>query len=121
MRNHEKYKSMVSAFRMSELQALMVFAGKSKAGKKSDLQSRALALVKLNSSDINLKIQDLSKNMYRTDPGTEASTSSTSTYSNPYTDPIPQSPPPASRLVYPTFPDVSLKKLPFYKLTLRPV
>ena len=38
MRNHEKYKSMVSAFRMSELQALMVFAGKSKAGKKSDLQ-----------------------------------------------------------------------------------
>jgi len=114
MRNHEKYKSMVSAFRMSELQALMVFAGKSKAGKKSDLQSRALGLVKLNSSDINLKIQDLSKNM--TDPGTEASTSSTSTYSNPYTDPIPQSPPPASRLVYPTFPDVSLKKLPFFKL-----
>jgi len=114
MRNNEKFRSMVSAFRMSELQALMVFAGKSKAGKKSDLQSRALALVKLNSSDINLKIQDLSKNM--ADPGNEASTSSTSTYSNPYTDPIPQSPPPASRLVYPTFPDVSLKKLPFYKL-----
>ena len=51
----------------------------------------------------------------RTDPGTEASTSSASSYSNPYTDPIPQSPPP-SRLVYPTYPDVSLKKLPFFRL-----
>ena len=38
MRKDEKYRAMVSAFRMSELQALMVFAGKSKAGKKSDLQ-----------------------------------------------------------------------------------
>ena len=38
MRDNEKYRSMVSAFRMSELQSLMVFAGKSKAGKKSDLQ-----------------------------------------------------------------------------------
>ena len=38
MRDHEKYKSMVSSFRMAELQSLMVFAGKSKAGKKSDLQ-----------------------------------------------------------------------------------
>lgn len=62
------------------------------------------------STDISLTICS------RTDPGAEASTSSTSTYSNPYTDPIPQSPPPASRLVYPTFPDVSLKKLPFFKL-----
>lgn len=38
MRDNDKYKSMVSAFRMSELQSLMSFAGKSKAGKKSDLQ-----------------------------------------------------------------------------------
>ena len=38
MRPDEKYKSMVSAFRMSELQSLMSFAGKSKAGKKSELQ-----------------------------------------------------------------------------------
>ena len=38
MRDDEKYKSMVSAFRMSELQSLMSFAGKSKAGKKSELQ-----------------------------------------------------------------------------------
>ena len=42
MRDNEKYKSMVSAFRMSELQSLMSFAGKSKAGKKSDLQVRKL-------------------------------------------------------------------------------
>ena len=38
MRDNEKYKAMVVSFRMSELQTLMVYAGKSKAGKKSDLQ-----------------------------------------------------------------------------------
>ena len=47
--------------------------------------------------------------------GQEASTSS---YTNPYTEPIPASPPPAraAQLVYPAFPDVTLKKLPFYRL-----
>ena len=40
MRDNEKYKAMVVSFRMSELQTLMVYAGKSKAGKKSDLQVR---------------------------------------------------------------------------------
>ena len=36
MRDH--YQSLVSAFRISELQTLLAFAGKSKAGKKSELQ-----------------------------------------------------------------------------------
>ena len=36
MRDH--YQSLVSAFRISELQSLLAFAGKSKAGKKSELQ-----------------------------------------------------------------------------------
>ena len=69
--------------------------------------------MKLNSSDINLKILDLNKGMYGS--GQEASTSS---YTNPYTEPIPASPPPAraAQLVYPAFPDVTLKKLPFYRL-----
>ena len=40
MSENEKYRSMVQAFRMSELQSLMVFAGRSKAGRKSDLQVR---------------------------------------------------------------------------------
>ena len=38
--NHEKFRNMVLAFRMSELQTLMVFAGKSKTGRKTDLQVR---------------------------------------------------------------------------------
>ena len=58
--------------------------------------------------------------MYKSLGTNAATTSSTSTqgasYSNPYTDPIPPSPPPAHKLVYPTYPDVSLKKLPFYKI-----
>ena len=36
--NHEEYKNMVLAFRMTELQNLMVFAGRSKTGRKTDLQ-----------------------------------------------------------------------------------
>jgi hypothetical protein len=39
MSENEKLRNMVLAFRMSELQCLMVFAGKSKAGKKTDLQA----------------------------------------------------------------------------------
>jgi len=120
MRDHEKYKSMVSSFRMAELQSLMVFAGKSKAGKKSDLQSRAVDLVKLNSSDINLKIIELSKSMYAavgSEGGASTSSTSSSSYSNPYTDPIPQSPSSTPHhLMYPTHPDVTLRKLPFFEI-----
>ena len=74
-------QSLVSAFRMSELQALLAFAGKSKAGKKSELQARAMKLVNKNLSDVNMKIQELSNSMYRSG-GSGASTSSSS-YSNP--------------------------------------
>eukprot|EP00092_Neocalanus_flemingeri_P000443 GFUD01000472.1.p1 GENE.GFUD01000472.1~~GFUD01000472.1.p1 ORF type:complete len:513 (-),score=171.21 GFUD01000472.1:902-2377(-) len=116
----EKLRNMVLAFRMSELQSLMVFSGKSKAGKKTDLQTRAVELVRIDSSDINIKIKDLSNSMYKSLGSNAEATSITSTqgasYSNPYTDPIPPSPPPAHKLVYPTYPDVSLKKLPFYKI-----
>ena len=38
MTENEKLRNMVLAFRMSELQCLMVFAGKSKVGRKTDLQ-----------------------------------------------------------------------------------
>jgi len=132
MSENDKLCNMVLAFRMSELQSLMVFSGRSKAGKKTDLQARAIELVHINSSDINIKIKELSTNMYRSIAtsksnntsnyiATNAASTSTSssqgaTYSNPCTDPIPPSPPPATSLVYPTYPDVSLKKLPFYKI-----
>jgi len=123
MSENEKYRSMVQTFRMSELQSLMIFAGRSKAGRKSDLQARAVELVRLNSSDINLKIKELSSSMYRSLGSSNSHSATTSnagsTYTNPYTDPIPPSPSPpptAHKLVYPTYPDVSLKKLPFYKI-----
>jgi len=119
MTENEKLQNMVRAFRMSELQSLMVFAGKSKAGRKTDLQERAVELIELGSSDIKIKIKELSNNMYQS-LGNTASTSSGSSqgasYTNPYTDPIPPSPPATHSLVYPTYPDVALKKLPFYKI-----
>ena len=42
--------------------------------------------------------------------------SRTSSYSNPFHDPIPPSPPPSHPLLYPTYPDVSLRHLPFYRI-----
>ncbi|TRY73722.1 hypothetical protein TCAL_05843 [Tigriopus californicus] len=56
--------SMVMGFRMSELQLLMAFAGKSKSGRKCELQSRALELININSSSMKLKIRELSNAMY---------------------------------------------------------
>ncbi|XP_069784627.1 E3 SUMO-protein ligase PIAS4-like isoform X3 [Narcine bancroftii] len=53
-------KSMILGFRISELQALLRFAGRSKSGSKHELVSRALQLVRTNcSSEILKKIQDL--------------------------------------------------------------
>ena len=74
-----------------------------------------MELVQLNSSDVNLKIVELSKSMYSSTGETSASSSSTS-YSNPYNDPIPPSPPPDKQLSYPRHPDVKLQKLPFYRV-----
>ena len=54
--------------------------------------------------------------MYSSGEDREASTSSGSgSYSNPYTEPV-VSPPVSHKLVYPTFPDVTLRRLPFFKL-----
>jgi len=126
--NHEEYKNMVLAFRMTELQNLMVFAGRSKTGRKTDLQAKAVDLCKLNTTDINIKIKELSSAMYRAlgsspTPYSSSASSSTSTtsrpshYSNPVNAPIASSPSPSpAPLSYPTYPDVSLKRLPFYRL-----
>jgi len=131
----DKLRNMVLAFRMSELQTLMVFAGRSKTGRKQDLQAKAVELCKLNANDINIKIKELNSSMYRSIGPTSGSnsppesyssspsTSSTSrpvpTYSNPVNIPILPTPAPTQsshHLSYPTYPDVSLKKLPFYRL-----
>jgi len=135
--DHETYRSMVHALRVSELQDLMVFAGKSKSGRKQDLLDRAEQLVKLNSADINEKISSLSSAMYQSLGGSSSSSSSLGvstssrgsrgrapmptavSYSNPYTEPVAMTltePTTPLQLVYPTYPDVTLKKLPFFKL-----
>jgi len=122
-------RSMVLAFRMNELQTLMIYAGRSKTGKKTDLQNRAIELVRLNSPDINSKIRELSTAMYKS----LGSAPSVNPYSSSYSTPPPSSPsratsstssskpgpdpPPSSHhLVYPTYPDVTLQKLPFYRI-----
>ena len=76
-------------------------------------KARALELVKVNSSDINLKIQELSNNMYRSLEG--GASTSTASYSNPYTDSILLQTP-EYKLVHPVLPDVTLRSLPFYRL-----
>ena len=72
-----------------------------------------MELVKLNSSDINLKIQELSNNMYRSLEG--GASTSTASYSNPYTDSVLINSP-EFKLVHPVLPDVTLRSLPFYRL-----
>ena len=70
--------------------------------------------MKVNSSDINLKIQELSNKMYRSIEG--GASTSTASYSNPYTDSLLLSPPSEYKLVHPVLPDVTLRSLPFYRL-----
>ncbi len=86
MEDAETLKSMVTSFRVSELQKLLEFAGKNKHGRKMDLQvlsasrrcplpscpqllfspqKRALEVLELDTSDVKKKIRDLSAAMYR--------------------------------------------------------
>jgi hypothetical protein len=120
-----KYVNMVRAFRMSELQTLMAFAGRSKAGRKTELQvcfghssvisprqARAEDLCELNTNDINLKIKELSAAMYKSLGAASPSSYSSSTslgsrsasltYSNPVTEPVQSivTPPPAAHQVF---------------------
>ncbi|XP_043277598.1 E3 SUMO-protein ligase PIAS4 isoform X2 [Venturia canescens] len=52
---------MVLSFRVSELQMLLGFAGRNKSGRKNELQSRALELLRLRSHPVQLKIRELYK------------------------------------------------------------
>ncbi|XP_022257563.1 E3 SUMO-protein ligase PIAS2-like isoform X2 [Limulus polyphemus] len=55
---------MILNFRVSELQVLLGFAGRNKSGKKQELQYRALELLKLRNTSINMKIQELHKQRF---------------------------------------------------------
>lgn len=50
---------MIRAFRVSDLQSLLTYAGRNKGGKKYDLQNRALDLIKLRSAAVDMKIREL--------------------------------------------------------------
>ncbi|XP_050515482.1 E3 SUMO-protein ligase PIAS2-like isoform X3 [Diabrotica virgifera virgifera] len=59
--NTAEYRTMLAAFRVSEFHQLLGFAGRSKAGRKTELQKRALDLLKIRSPPILVKITELYK------------------------------------------------------------
>nr|CAD7401486.1 unnamed protein product [Timema poppensis] len=52
---------MILSFSVSQLQALLDYAGRNKSGRKTELQSRAVDLLKLHSTPVNMKIKALYK------------------------------------------------------------
>merc|ERR1712142_801132 len=52
-------KHMIISFRNTELQTLLQFAGRSKVGRKQELLTRALELLKNLNPQVQLKIQEL--------------------------------------------------------------
>merc|ERR1712130_535483 len=52
-------RNMILTFRVSELQMLLGFAGRNQSGKKTELQDRALELLKLNSTPVQKRIREL--------------------------------------------------------------
>ena len=59
MSEAEMLKNMVMSFRVSELTMLLSFAGRSRSGRKTELQSRAIELTRLRSAPINAKVKEL--------------------------------------------------------------
>jgi len=135
--DEEYFRNLILDFRISQLNAILSFAGQNKSGRKEVLQEKALELVKSNNKTIILKIKEIANLSNRKrDNSTSSDTqgyscSMESSYSNPYTSPIPDSPTPSShqssnngdgnespaqRSSLPTFPDVKLKSLPFFDI-----
>lgn len=51
------------SFRVSELQMLLGYAGGNKTGRKTELQARAIELLKTRSTPVLLKIRELYKSI----------------------------------------------------------
>ncbi|CAG9839813.1 unnamed protein product [Diabrotica balteata] len=71
-------RTMLATFRVSELQMLLGFAGRNKSGRKTELQQRALDLLKVRSHPIHQKIRDLYKTIQQNGVLTGVQTPSTS-------------------------------------------
>jgi len=54
-------RQMILSFRVNDLQVLLSFAGKNRQGRKEELLSRALDLVKLRSVPLQAKIREIYK------------------------------------------------------------
>ncbi|XP_046662197.1 E3 SUMO-protein ligase PIAS2 isoform X2 [Homalodisca vitripennis] len=63
MAGTDDLRNMVMTFRVSELQMLLGFAGRNKSGRKNELQTRALDLLRLKSAPIQMKIRELYKSI----------------------------------------------------------
>ncbi|XP_065570850.1 E3 SUMO-protein ligase PIAS2-like isoform X2 [Artemia franciscana] len=101
----QELRSMVLAFRVSELTMLLSFGGKSSAGRKQDLQQRALDVIKMKNPAINAKIKEIYKarNLETSALGGQNTYSKTQSHGGQSA---------ASEFLTQT--DVKLKKLPFY-------
>ncbi|KAJ1530595.1 hypothetical protein ONE63_005477 [Megalurothrips usitatus] len=58
---NSELRNMLMSFRVSELQMLLGFAGRNKSGRKSELQARAIELLRLRSEPVYMKIRELFK------------------------------------------------------------
>ncbi|KAL0281288.1 UNVERIFIED_CONTAM: hypothetical protein PYX00_002321 [Menopon gallinae] len=63
MADEEELKAMILSFRVSELHMLLSFAGRSRSGRKSELQARAIELLQIGSYPVILKIKNLYKSI----------------------------------------------------------
>nr|CAD7457424.1 unnamed protein product [Timema tahoe] len=74
---------MILSFSVSQLQALLDYAGRNKSGRKTELQSRAVDLLKLHSTPVNMKIKALYKSFSQGyTPSTSQPPNSTSSMSS---------------------------------------
>ncbi|XP_026287154.1 E3 SUMO-protein ligase PIAS4 isoform X2 [Frankliniella occidentalis] len=67
-------RNMLMSFRVSELQMLLGFAGRNKSGRKTELQARALELLRLRSEPVSMKIRELFKTIQESMGEAEAAT-----------------------------------------------
>ncbi|XP_018906959.1 E3 SUMO-protein ligase PIAS2 isoform X2 [Bemisia tabaci] len=63
MAGDDELRSMLMSFRVSELQMLLGYAGGNKTGRKTELQARAIELLKTRSTPVLLKIRELYKSI----------------------------------------------------------
>uniref|UniRef100_A0A8D0G4Y5 Protein inhibitor of activated STAT 3 n=1 Tax=Sphenodon punctatus TaxID=8508 RepID=A0A8D0G4Y5_SPHPU len=99
---------MVMSFRVSELQVLLGFAGRNKSGRKHELLTKALQLLKSGCSPaVQMKIKEL----YRRRFPRKILTPSDLSMLHIQTGQLPSH---LSSPVHPVHPDVKMKRLPFY-------